>query len=294
MAQVDDARVQRANRDFIKGAMLAPMLSREHELALARRWREAADQRALHELVHAYTRLVIGMAGRFRSYGLPLGDLIQEGTVGLLQAAARFEPQRDVRFSTYATWWVRSAMQEFVLRNWSVVRTGTTTAQRTLFFNLRRLRARIERSSGAPLDEAGRRRIADQLGVPLGELEAMECRLAAADLSLSAPTERPDGSAWPDRLADERPTPEAAAMDRLDAGARARWLARALATLSPRERRIVASRRLRDEAATLETLGRELGISKERVRQLETRALAKLRRSMVALAGDARDLFPEA
>src|SRR5271156_1871644 len=137
MSQLDDALAQRATRDFIKLSMRAPLLSREHEFELARRWRAAADERALHELVAAYARLVIAQATRFRIYGLSLGDLIQEGHVGLLQAAARFEPQRDIRFSTYATWWVRAALQDFVLRNWSVVRTGTTAAQRALFFNLR-------------------------------------------------------------------------------------------------------------------------------------------------------------
>jgi RNA polymerase sigma-32 factor len=293
MPQLDDARVRRADRDFIKAAMRAPLLSRAREFELARRWRGGADERALHELVRAYTRLVIALATRFRAYGLPLGDLIQEGHVGLLQAAARFEPQRDVRFSTYASWWIRSALQDFVLRNWSVVRTGTTAAQRALFFNLRRLRTRIERASGAPLDQAGRCRIADQLGVPLGEVEAMELRLAAADHSLSATIGEPAGAAWQDRLADPRPSPEATVIGRRDGDTRSRWLAAALGELNPRERQIIARRRLRERADTLETLGNALGISKERVRQLETRALSKLRRAMIARAGDARDLFLE-
>jgi RNA polymerase sigma-32 factor len=291
MAQVEDPRAQRANRDFIQASMRAPMLSREHEHALAVRWREAADERALHALAASYTRLVIAMASRFKGYGLPLGDLIQEGNVGLMQAAGRFEPQREIRFSTYAAWWIRAAMQDFVLRNWSVVRTGTTAAQRTLFFNLRRQRARIERASGRPLDDADRRSLADQLGVPLAELEAMERRLAATDQSLSVAA-GPDAAAW-DRLADERPNPEAAVIDRRDATTRTRWLVEALGALNPRERQIIDQRRLRDQGATLEALGRALGISKERVRQLETRALSKLKRTMVALAGDPRDLFPE-
>jgi RNA polymerase sigma-32 factor len=155
MVHIDDSATRRANLGFIKASMRAPLLSRDREFALARRWREAGDTAALHELVRAYTRLVIAMAARFRSYGLPMGDLVQEGHVGLLQAAARFEPERDVRFSTYATWWIRSAMQDYVLRNWSIVRTGSTAAQKSLFFNLRRLRARLEELSGAPLGEAG-------------------------------------------------------------------------------------------------------------------------------------------
>src|SRR6185312_12401336 len=134
-----------------------------------RRWREAGDTAALHELVRAYTRLVIAVAARFRSYGLPMGDLMQEGTVGLLQAAARFEPERDVRFSTYAAWWVRSAMQDYVLRNWSIVRTGSTAAQKALFFNLRRLRARLEEASGRPLSDEGKAKIARELRVEVAE-----------------------------------------------------------------------------------------------------------------------------
>src|SRR5579872_3574250 len=144
MAHIDDPDTQRANISFIKASMKEPLLSRDYEFALARKWREADDAHALHALVRAYTRLVVATAGRFRNYGLPMGDLVQEGNVGLMQAAARFEPERDVRFSTYAAWWIRSAMQDYVLRNWSIVRTGTTAAQKSLFFNLRRLRARIE------------------------------------------------------------------------------------------------------------------------------------------------------
>ncbi|MGO8918533.1 MAG: RNA polymerase factor sigma-32 [Stellaceae bacterium] len=276
MVHIDDPATQRANLGFIKTAMRTPLLPRAREFALARRWREAADTTALHELARAYTRLVIAIAARYRSYGLPMGDLVQEGNVGLMQAAWRFEPERDVRFSTYAAWWIRSAMQEYVLRNWSIVRTGTTAAQKSLFFNLRRLRARIEEQSGAPLDDAGRRRIAATLGVALAEVEQMELRLGGADLSLNAPL----GEGEDDRqdvIADGRPSPEQAAIGRRDGATRARWLAEALGELSPRERQIIDARRLREDGATLEELGRALGVSKERVRQLELRALLKLR-----------------
>lgn len=279
MVHIDDPATQRANLGFIKTAMRTPLLPRAHEFALARRWREAADTAALHELARAYTRLVIAIAARYRSYGLPVGDLVQEGNVGLMQAAWRFEPERDVRFSTYAAWWIRSAMQDYVLRNWSIVRTGTTAAQKSLFFNLRRLRARIEEQSGAPLDDAGRRRIAAALGVALAEVEQMELRLGAGDLSLNAPL----GDSEEDRqdvIADDRPSPEQAAIGRRDGAIRARWLAEAMGELNPRERRIIDARRLREDGATLEELGRALGVSKERVRQLELRALLKLRQSL--------------
>jgi RNA polymerase sigma-32 factor len=197
-----------------------------------------------------------------------------------MQATTRFDPDRDVRFSTYAAWWIRSAMQDYVLRNWSIVRTGTTAAQKSLFFNLRRLRARIEEASGQPFGESGRRQIAATLKVDLSEVESMEQRLAANDQSLNAPLAEGSDEHWQDFLADTRPTPEEAVVSLRDDRRRSAWLAEALDELSPRERRIIRERRLREVSATLEELGRELGVSKERVRQLESRALLKLRASM--------------
>jgi RNA polymerase sigma-32 factor len=294
MAHIDDPETQRANLSFIKASMKVPMLSRENEFDLARRWRDGGDTAALHNLVGAYTRLVIATAARFRNYGLPMGDLIQEGNVGLMQAAARFEPARDVRFSTYAAWWIRSAMQDYVLRNWSIVRTGTTAAQKSLFFNLRRLRARIEDMSGRPLGDEGRRRIAHELQVDILDVEAMEQRLAGADQSLNAPISDGGDNDWQDFLADARPSPEEVVIGMRDARTRSRWLAQALSELSPRERTIIAERRLRDEGATLEELGRELGVSKERVRQLEHRALQKLRQSMERHVALPQDMLIEA
>jgi RNA polymerase sigma-32 factor len=280
MAHIDDPKTQRANLDYIKTSMKEPLLERDNEFELARLWREENDEIALHTLVRSYMRLVVSTASRFRNYGLPMGDLVQEGNVGLMQAAARFEPQREVRFSTYATWWIRSAMQDYVLRNWSIVRTGTTAAQKSLFFNLRRLRARIEDTSGARLGETGRKKIATQLKVKISEVESMEIRLGAHDQSLNAPlTETSDGD-WQDFLPDERPNPEDVAIGMRDGETRSRWLAEALGELSPREQTIIRQRRLADEGATLEELGRELGVSKERVRQLESRALNKLRDSI--------------
>ena len=186
MAYIDDPVTQRANLDYIKVAMRRPLLERADEFALAQRWRNEKDAKALHALINSYARLVISVAARFRNYGLPTGDLIQEGNVGLMQAAARFEPERAVRFSTYATWWIRSAMQDYVLRNWSIVRTGTTAAQKSLFFNLRRLRGKIE-NDGESLTDENRRWIADQLKVGLSDVTEMEIRFAGADQSLNAP-----------------------------------------------------------------------------------------------------------
>ncbi len=240
---------QGAERRFFRESINAPLLSRDHEHELATRWRDNEDEAALHEIVFAYSRLVISTAMRFRNYGLPIADLIQEGSIGLLQAAARFEPERQVRFSTYASWWIRAAMQDFVLRNWSIVRTGTTAAQKSLFFNFRRLRARIDSFDG-PLKREGRERIARELRVHLKDVEMMEGRLSA-------------------------------------------WLHEALESLSERERIIIGKRRLRDETVTLAELGRDLGISKERVRQIEHKALEKLRALMVCRVERPGDLILE-
>jgi RNA polymerase sigma-32 factor len=281
MAISGTADTQRVSRHLVRDSMNAPLLTREHELDLARRWRAHGDQNALHELVHAYMRLVIGTASRFKNYGLAMGDLVQEGVVGLMQAAARFEPERDVRFSTYAAWWIRSAMQDYILRNWSVVRTGTTAAQKSLFFNLRRLRARIDDGSGAMMTDSGRAYVAKELAVNLREVEAMEMRLMGGDQSLNATIGPAGEDAWQDFLADERPNPEDIVADEHDGRMRSRWLAQSLAELSEREQTIIRERRLTEEGRTLEQLGVTLGISKERVRQIEHRALMKLKVSLM-------------
>jgi len=281
MAPLDDVETKRANARYIRRAMQAGLLSRERQREPALRWRPSGDEAALHELAGAYGRLVVGLAGRFRSYGLPLADLIQEGHVGLMQAAARFEAGREARFSTYATWWIRAAMQDFVLRNWSIVRTGTTAAQKTLFFNLRRMRARIADPSGAALTPEESGRIAADLGVAPSEVTAMEHRLSAIDQSLNIGLAEGGELERQDLIPDDRPGPEEVVIGMRDAATRSRWLNEALAELNERERMIIAGRRLAEAGATLQRLGSELGISKERVRQLEQRALGKLRSSIL-------------
>lgn len=289
MSMIDTMSAHRADRRFVQGAMAAPMLERNHEMDLARRWRENNDQAALHELVTSYLRLVVATAGRYRNYGLPVPDLVQEGMVGLMQAAARFEPDRDVRFSTYASWWIRSAMQDFVLRNWSIVRTGTTAAQKSLFFNLRRLRSRIEGGRKQQIDDSDRLTIAQELNVNLAEVVAMEQRLSGADQSLNAPVGFEGDSVGQDFLADERPTPEEALADEHDSRTRTAWLTSSLEELSEREQIIIRERRLSEEGRTLEDLGQRLGISKERVRQIEHRALQKLKNALMRRVKDPAD-----
>jgi RNA polymerase sigma-32 factor len=291
-SHVDDAETKRANLRFIRRSMHQPMLDRAAEQALALRWQRDGDAAALHALILAYTRLVVATSVRYRGYGLPLGDLMQEGNIGLLQAAARFDPARGVRFSTYSAWWVRAAVQDHILRNWSIVRTGTTSAHKSLFFNLRRLRARIDPAADGPLSPAQRAKLAVQLRVGAHDVELMEQRLAGADSSLNAPAGE-DGREAADLIADTRPGPEQAVIGMRDAATRSRWLHEALGQLSDRERRIVAERRLRDEAATLEQLGAALGVSKERVRQIEHRALGKLKRFIERRTTEPRDLLLE-
>jgi RNA polymerase sigma-32 factor len=286
MALSETSELQRGAQRFLRSAMRAPLLEAGHERDLARRWREDDDERALHELTTAYMRLVVAMASRFRHYGLPLSDLVQEGNVGLMQAAMRFEPDREVRFSTYASWWIRSAMQDFVLRNWSIVRTGTTSAQKALFFNLRRLRARIGDVGDAVMSAEATSNVAKALRVPERDVEAMAARLSAPDRSLNAPlTEDGDGE-WQDLLAHDGESPEAEAMNAHDSAARSDLVRDAMGDLSDRERLIIRKRKLEEDTVTLEALGERLGISKERVRQIEGNALEKLRRALIARVGD--------
>ncbi|WP_119459309.1 RNA polymerase factor sigma-32 [Rhodospirillaceae bacterium SYSU D60014] len=285
----------KSNVKFINTLMNEPFLTREQELELARRWREMGDQRSLHALVRAYMRLVVSIAARFRNYGLPMSDLIQEGNVGLMLAAARFEPEREVRFSTYAVWWIRCTMQDYILRNWSIVRTSTTPSQKLLFFNLRRLRARIEGAwATEELSEEGRTKIAAELKVKPSLVEEMGLKLSKSDTSLNAPINDASDGELQDFLVDNQPNPEDIVIATRAAERRSQWLAEALDELSPRERGILSKRRLCEDGATLDELGREFHITRERVRQLEQRAMKKLRESMRKRVEQHTDLFVEA
>jgi RNA polymerase sigma-32 factor len=274
--------------------MNAALLTREREFELARRWRNDEDEDALHELITSYTRLVIKIAGKFRNYGLPMSDLVQEGNIGLLQAAARFEPEREIRFSTYASWWIRSAMQDYVLRNWSIVRTGTTAAQKALFFNLRRMRAKHGREVDGWLDPEAKAKIAKELKVKSRDVTMMETRLSAGDQSLNVPIGEHGEDQWQDLLPDDAPTPEEVVVETREHQTRRGWLASAMAELSPREQTIINERRLREDSLTLEKLGKILGISKERVRQIEHKALHKLRVSITRRSTELPDATPPA
>jgi len=269
------------SRDLIKAAANAPYLEREEEKQIALAWQEGKDRAALEKLVWAHLRLAIAIAVRFRHYGLPVADLVQEGNVGLMQAANRFDATRNVRFSTYATWWIKAAMQDYILRNWSIVRGGTSSSQKMLFFKLRRLRAKLERQ-GNELSRDVIRSIAKATGSALGEAEVMYVRLSGPDISLDKEIMAGTESATRmDLLVDGNPLPDEIVEKTVDDDRRTRTLQEALAVLDPRELRIVREHQLSDPIVTLESLGMAFGISKERVRQIEVRALVKLRCQLV-------------
>jgi RNA polymerase sigma-32 factor len=273
------------DQNVSRQAMKAELLDAETEQRLARAWRDRRDEAALHRLITAYMRLAISVAARFRRYGAPMNDLIQEGSLGLMKAADKFDPDRGVRFSTYAVWWIKASIQDYVMRNWSMVRTGSTSSQKALFFNLRRVQAKLEREAAdraEGLDQVTlRRRVAEALGVPLADVEMMEGRLSGSDFSLNAMQKSDeDGREWIEALEDNGVQAAEAVEGAHDGELLRGWLWRALQDLSARERYIVAERKLRDEGRTLESLGVELGLSKERVRQLEATAFAKMRRSL--------------
>lgn len=274
---------QYAGSKLIKAAIAAPYLEREEEHELAVSWSENKDQEALHKLTSAHMRLVISVAAKFRRYGLAMNDLIQEGHIGLLEAAARFDPYRGVRFSTYATWWIRASIQDYILRNWSIVRGGTSSNQKSLFFNLRRLRAKIAKSGEPANSYVLYKELSEAIGVSVADVANMDSRLSGSDMSLNMSlSEDGEGSAQrQDFLTDEGPLPDETVESTIDSERRSAWLLDALEILNDREKQIIRSRRLSEDGATLEQLGGELGISKERVRQIESRALEKLRQALL-------------
>ncbi|WP_299152183.1 RNA polymerase factor sigma-32 [uncultured Tateyamaria sp.] len=266
-------------------AMKAELLDAETELRLAYAWRDERDEAALHRLITAYMRLAISMASKFKRYGAPMNDLIQEAGLGLMKAADKFDPDRGVRFSTYAVWWIKASIQDYVMRNWSMVRTGSTSSQKSLFFNMRRVQARLEResaSAGETLDRHQlRQMISTEIGVPLHDVEMMEGRLSGSDYSLNATQSVDDeGREWIDALEDDSAQAAETVEHTHDTEQLREWLLSAMAALNERERFIVRERKLRDAPRTLESLGQELSLSKERVRQLEAAAFGKMRKSL--------------
>ncbi|NSY39162.1 RNA polymerase factor sigma-32 [Leisingera sp. ANG59] len=273
-------------------AMKAELLDAETERRLAYAWRDDRDVQSLHRLINAYMRLAISMAAKFKRYGAPMNDLIQEAGLGLMKAADKFDPDRGVRFSTYAVWWIKASIQDYVMRNWSMVRTGSTSSQKSLFFNMRRVQAQFEREARASGEKLDRhqlhQKIATEIGVPLRDVEMMEGRLSGADFSLNAiQSADEEGREWIDALEDEASQAEELVQERHDRRQLRKWLVGALQALNDRERFIITERKLRERPRTLESLGLELGLSKERVRQLEAGAFQKMRK---CLEGQSREV----
>ncbi len=261
-----------------------PMLSPEEEYELSTRYRDQGDMSAAHRMVTSHLRLVAKIAMGYRGYGLPIGEVISEGNVGLMQSVKRFDPERGFRLATYAMWWIRASIQEYILHSWSLVKMGTTAAQKKLFFNLRKLKGQMQAIEEGDLRPEIVTAIAEKLGVAENDVVSMNRRLSSPDHSLNAPLRIDGDGEWQDWLVDEHDDQETLLADREELGERRRLLKDALCLLNQRERRILQARRLSEAPATLEDLSREYGISRERIRQIEVRALEKLQKSMRAAA----------
>jgi RNA polymerase sigma-32 factor len=277
-------------RRYLDEVRKFPMLAPDEEYMLAKAWRERDDTDAAHRLVTSHLRLVAKIAMGYRGYGLPVSDLISEGNVGMMQAVRRFEPERGFRLATYAMWWIRASIQEYILHSWSLVKMGTTAAQKKLFFNLRRLKGQMKQIDEGDLPAEAVAKIATDLNVPEQDVVDMNRRLAGPDGSLNAPV-RGDGEGtgeWQDWLIDETANQEIKLADDQETRRRRALLEKALATLNARERSILVERRLTDEPARLEDLAQKHGISRERVRQIEVRAFEKLQKAVRADAAKNR------
>jgi RNA polymerase sigma-32 factor len=257
-----------------------PMLEPEQEYMLAKRWKEHEDAEAAHKLVTSHLRLVAKIAMGYRGYGLPLSELISEGNVGMMQAVKRFDPDRGFRLATYAMWWIRAAIQEYILHSWSLVKMGTTAAQKKLFFNLRKLKGQLQAMEEGDLSPENLKKIATELDVPEADVVSMNRRLASPDHSLNAPLRSDSEGEWQDWLVDESESQETRLGERQELGLRRDLLEKAMTHLNDRERHILTERRLRENPTTLEDLSQQYGISRERVRQIEVRAFEKVQRAV--------------
>lgn len=261
-----------------------PLLERDEEYMLAKRWKDHEDQEAAARMVNSHLRLVAKLAMGYRGYGLPLGEVISEGNVGLMQAIKRFEPDKGFRLATYAMWWIKASIQEYILRSWSLVKIGTTAAQKKLFFNLRRMKGEIKALEEGDLNQENLETIATKLKVSEQEVINMNRRMSGPDSSLNAPVRADSEGEWQDWLVDDSDNQETVLADQEEMAERRKMLVDAMKVLNERERQILAARRLQESPKTLEDLSQEYGISRERVRQIEVRAFEKLQKSMKSAA----------
>jgi len=282
-------RGQNGVSQYLREIRQFPMLERNEEFMLAKSWREREDSEAAHRLVTSHLRLVAKIAMGFRGYGLPVGELISEGNVGLMQAVKRFDPDRGFRLSTYAMWWIRASIQEYILHSWSLVKMGTTAAQKKLFFNLRKIKGQIEAIEEGDLSPENVEYIASALNVPEKDVVSMNRRMSGPDQSLNAPVREEGGGEWQDWLEASETDQESAVLENDEYTHRGAQLVYAMEVLNEREKHIISERRLKEEPATLEQLSKVYGISRERVRQIEARAFEKLQKAMHAAASEERE-----
>ena len=279
-----DSNLSRYLQDIRKFPLLEP----EEEYMLAKRWKEHEDQEAAAKMVNSHLRLVAKIAMGYRGYGLPLGEIISEGNVGLMQAVKRFEPEKGFRLATYAMWWIRASIQEYILRSWSLVKIGTTAAQKKLFFNLRRMKGEIKALEEGDLNKENLEKIATTLDVSEEEVINMNRRMSGPDSSLNAPLRADSEGEWQDWLVDDSDNQETILADQEEMNERRKMLLEAMEILNDRERKLLAARRLQEDPQTLEELSQEFGISRERVRQIEVRAFEKLQKAMKSAAMNGR------
>ncbi|MFP6776786.1 MAG: RNA polymerase sigma factor RpoH [Alphaproteobacteria bacterium] len=282
-------RDQNGVSQYLREIRQFPMLEPNEEFMLAKRWREHEDSEAAHRLVTSHLRLVAKIAMGYRGYGLPVSELISEGNVGLMQAVKRFDPDRGFRLATYAMWWIRASIQEYVLHSWSLVKMGTTAAQKKLFFNLRKIKGQLAAIDDGDLSPENVEYIAAALNVPERDVISMNGRMLGPDQSLNAPVREEGGGEWQDWLEDPETDQESSVLESDELAHRSTQLVRAMDVLNEREKHILSERRLKEEPATLEELSKVYGISRERVRQIEARAFEKLQKTMHACAQQERD-----
>ena len=268
------------DKKFLNFSMRQALLSKEDEINFIKDWQISKNQKSLNKIVSAHLRLVISIANKFRNYGLPINELVQEGNVGLMQAVDKFDLDRDVRFSTYSSWWIKAAMQTFILKNWSIVRIGTTAAQKSLFFKLKTIMSKIEKDNDSSFNDYHQQKLAEDIGVKFKDIEDMKGRLSGSDQSLNATFSENSELEIQDLLVDQRASPEQNAILTKDTKTISNLINEALNKLPEREKKIIGARQLSENTVTLQELGKDLGISKERVRQLENRALNKLKLSL--------------
>ena len=279
------------NGNLVEYSRKAPVLDKKKEYELIEKWKENRDERALQQILDAYLRLAVSYAKKYINYGLPLDDLIHEGILGIMHALEKFDISKDFRLSTYASWWIRASIQDFILKNWSVVKTGSTASQKQLFFNLKKIKQKILDVSKDYMGQQELNEVSDMLKIKPFESQNMESRLSGGDLFLSQPIGDEDSNDLLSILPDESKTPEDLSEELLDGKSKQTWLLNAIETLSEREKIIIKSRKLKDKSVTLDELGSMLKISKERVRQIETKALEKLKKTILEISQQEKEFF---